>query len=116
MVLLPWAAAWRVALLWFLGWYTMFGFCLRVRSIGEHRGVPDTNELTSARHVDPFLWDRIGLYPHNISYHIVHHMFPSVPYYNLPKLHERLKRESPAYAQEALIEHGFSGVLGKLLV
>ena len=31
----------------------------------------------------------------NMNYHIEHHMFPMVPYYNLPKLHERLKPDMP---------------------
>jgi fatty acid desaturase len=31
----------------------------------------------------------------NMNYHIEHHMFPMVPYYNLPKLHEKLKEDLP---------------------
>ena len=31
----------------------------------------------------------------NMNYHIEHHMFPMVPYYQLPKLHERLKSDFP---------------------
>ena len=27
--------------------------------------------------------------PHNINYHLEHHLFPGVPFYNLPKLHTR---------------------------
>ena len=30
-----------------------------------------------------------------MEYHIEHHMFPSVPSYNLPKLHEHIKHELP---------------------
>ena len=32
----------------------------------------------------------------NMNYHIEHHMFPLVPYYNLPKLHELIKHDTPA--------------------
>lgn len=32
----------------------------------------------------------------NMNYHVEHHMFPLVPYYNLPKLHELLKHDLPA--------------------
>ena len=32
----------------------------------------------------------------NMNYHIEHHMFPLVPYYNLPKLHEEIKKDLPA--------------------
>ncbi|MEM1444999.1 MAG: NADH:ubiquinone reductase (Na(+)-transporting) subunit F [Planctomycetota bacterium] len=31
----------------------------------------------------------------NMNYHIEHHMFPLVPYYNLPRLHEIIKDDSP---------------------
>ena len=31
----------------------------------------------------------------NMGYHMEHHMFPMVPWYNLPKLHEHIKNELP---------------------
>ena len=31
----------------------------------------------------------------NMNYHIEHHMFPLVPYYNLPKLHAEIKYDLP---------------------
>lgn len=31
----------------------------------------------------------------NMNYHIEHHMFPAVPYYNLPALHEEIKDQLP---------------------
>jgi fatty acid desaturase len=31
----------------------------------------------------------------NMNYHIEHHMFPMVPYYNLAALHEEIKRDCP---------------------
>jgi fatty acid desaturase len=31
----------------------------------------------------------------NMNYHVEHHMFPMVPYYNLPKLHETIKHDLP---------------------
>lgn len=32
----------------------------------------------------------------NMNYHVEHHMFPMVPYYALPKLHELIKHDLPA--------------------
>jgi len=32
----------------------------------------------------------------NMNYHVEHHMFPLVPYHNLPKLHELVKPDMPA--------------------
>jgi fatty acid desaturase len=31
----------------------------------------------------------------NMNYHVEHHMFPTVPYYALPKLHEAMKADTP---------------------
>jgi len=31
----------------------------------------------------------------NMNYHVEHHMFPAVPYYNLPALHEEIKAYLP---------------------
>ncbi len=31
----------------------------------------------------------------NMNYHVEHHMFPMVPYYNLPRLHEVIKHDLP---------------------
>jgi fatty acid desaturase len=32
----------------------------------------------------------------NMNYHVEHHMFTMVPYYNLPKLHALLRKDLPA--------------------
>lgn len=32
----------------------------------------------------------------NMNYHVEHHMFPMVPYHQLPKLHEKIKHDLPA--------------------
>ena len=39
----------------------------------------------------------------NMNYHVEHHMFPLVPYHNLPKLHELVKDDCPA-AYNSILE------------
>jgi MocE subfamily Rieske [2Fe-2S] domain protein len=39
----------------------------------------------------------------NMGYHVEHHMFPMVPYYNLPKLHQLVKADMPP-AYNGLVE------------
>jgi fatty acid desaturase len=43
---------------------------------------------------------------HNIEYHIAHHLYPQVPFYNLPKLHEILM-QMPTYREKAHITDGY---------
>lgn len=38
----------------------------------------------------------------NMNYHVEHHMFPAVPYYNLPALHEEIKDQLAAPAPNTL--------------
>ncbi len=31
----------------------------------------------------------------NMNYHLEHHMYPTVPFYSLPKLHQQIKSQTP---------------------
>jgi len=37
----------------------------------------------------------LGFLDMNMHYHLDHHLFPQVPFYNLPKLHEKIKDQLP---------------------
>ena len=37
-------------------------------------------------------WLRWLIFPHNVNYHVEHHLYASVPQYNLPRLHAEMKR------------------------
>ena len=72
----------------------------RFRWISEHPydGSADVGYRTC--HVQGSLLERIFIAPLNVNYHIAHHLFPAVPLYNFPKLHQRLLQH-PVYQQEA---------------
>jgi fatty acid desaturase len=59
--------------------------------IGLHEDVLDHRLNTRTIYLDPFL----GFLYLNMNYHIEHHMFPLVPYYNLKALHEEMKHDCP---------------------
>ncbi len=46
----------------------------------------------------------------NMNYHVEHHMFPMVPYYALPALHEEIKDDLPA--ANASIWEGYKEMMG----
>jgi len=78
---------------WIVPSMTSFAFLLYVRSLAEHHGgtmVYDGDMLTGSRHLDATWWEKFLLAPHNVHYHVDHHLYPAVPYYNLPRLHALL--------------------------
>lgn len=82
------------------------------RFIAEHYGTPwDAGQLAGTRTivsnpVHSYLWN-------NINWHIGHHLYPSVPWYNLVELHELLKPEIAA--QGAVVDKSYTAVFLKAL-
>ncbi|MDB5898799.1 MAG: hypothetical protein JWP41_2401 [Ramlibacter sp.] len=83
-------------LLWVLPLVTVLQPVLRLRAILEHGAVDDLGSpLTAAR--TNRTWggalNRIAgavLFPHHVNYHLEHHLYPAVPHYRLPRLHQLL--------------------------
>ncbi|WEX78079.1 fatty acid desaturase family protein [Sinorhizobium numidicum] len=100
---------WReFVIYWLVPYFTFFCLFLYVRSVAEHFGSMDySDELTSSRTVYPHAWEKLFFAPHNINYHLEHHLYPGVPYYNLPELHAILMRNE-AYAAKAHITRGYT--------
>ena len=82
----------KYAVLWLLPALTLLQATLRLRAIAEHGAPPATDSpFTAARTnlVNPLL--RFFMFPHHVGYHIEHHLYPAVPHYRLPMLHELLR-------------------------
>ena len=99
----------QVALLWYLPAFTILPVILRIRSIAEHFGVEGTHELNTSRNYLCGFWEKSLLAPHNVGYHLDHHLFPSVPFYNLPVLH-RVLLEDHEYVASAHLNEGLVGL------
>ena len=90
------ALAWYAAL-WLLPLMTALQPILRLRAICEHGAVRDlSSPLTAARsnrtHGHWLNWlGRFLLFPHHVNYHLEHHLYPAVPHYRLPALHQLLQ-------------------------
>ncbi len=82
----------------------IFSLLNSVRFLAEHHGTPwEAGQLAGTRTVltnpiNTFFWN-------NINYHIGHHIYPSVPWYNLKELHELLLPRIEA--EGALVEKGY---------
>ncbi|RJG56606.1 fatty acid desaturase [Sphingobium terrigena] len=108
----PWR--WQILGLFIIPQFIWANLFNRIRAMAEHVGVPDDREITGTRTVIPTLLDRILIAPFNVSYHLEHHLFPSVPWTNLRRLHQHLMTD-PAYATGAHITQGYSGVIRELM-
>jgi fatty acid desaturase len=96
-------------ILWILPGATTLTLINRMRNLAEHYGVENENELNASRHVQPIWWERLIFAPCNICYHLEHHLFPSVPFYNLPQLHARLMQQDVFRAQAHLTQ-SYTGI------
>ena len=82
-----------VLALWILSMCSVTTTIVHIRSIAEHLAVEGTNELNTTRTVRPTWLERLLIAPFNVNYHLEHHMFPSVPWYNLNRLNRFLMRD-----------------------
>lgn len=83
---------WPQALvLWYLPLFTVLQVILRIRALMEHGAVSDTRSpLLAARTNLCPAWLAWTLFPHNVNYHIEHHLYPAIPHYNLPRAHREM--------------------------
>lgn len=107
---------WKYYLLfWFIPYLSTFFMFQYIRSVAEHFGeLAYDHLLTSTRTVKATFIEKVFIAPHNVGYHLEHHLYPGVPYYNLPKLHQALMQDTK-YAEKAHITKGYvKGLLNEL--
>ncbi|MEM9455154.1 MAG: fatty acid desaturase family protein [Myxococcota bacterium] len=103
-----WAA---FGLLWIVPLVTWTQLILHVRSIAEHFGFErGATRASQSRTTIASWWERLLIAPCHVGYHNEHHLYPSVPAYNLPALHRLLMR-NPAYAREVHISRSYTHAL-----
>jgi len=98
--------------LWILPLVTVVQAILRLRAIAEHGATTDfSSPLTAARtNVLPG-WLEWLIFPHHVNYHIEHHLYASVPHYNLPRLHREMAARGVLDGAEVV---PFRATLGKI--
>ena len=107
---------WKYYLLfWVVPYFSTFFMFQYIRSVAEHFGELAYDDiLTSSRTVLPNLLETFFISPHNVGYHLEHHLYPGVPFYHLPQLH-KLLMEQDAYKNKAHITVGYtSGLMNEL--
>jgi len=101
---------------WIVPLFTYFLWIIYVRGVSEHfGGIEDHNDLLEkTRHIEANLFERLFMAPNYIHVHIGHHLYPSVPFYNLGKLQQMLMK-NPDYARRAHVTHGYISFIKELL-
>jgi len=78
-----------------------------VRGIAEHGLMTAGNEFTDTRTVLSNWF--VSFMMCNLNYHLAHHLFPGVPWYNLRKVHELLKEHFAKAG--ASVYHSYTSLL-----
>jgi fatty acid desaturase len=61
-----------------------------VRGLTEHLGTPGKGDVIAKTRTVTSNW-LVSFLMLNLNYHLEHHLFPGIPWYNLPRLHQLLK-------------------------
>lgn len=100
-------------LLWTLPSMTFLQLYLRIRGIAEHAGYhPHADQRMNSRTVlNPV--QTFFCAPHFANYHLEHHLYPSAPCFQLPKVHKLMKSRGSIPA--ASLYTGYGQVIRELI-
>ncbi|MFI5306283.1 MAG: fatty acid desaturase family protein [Polyangiales bacterium] len=94
-------------LIWWLPAWTGYSVVLRIRSIAEHACVSDpADPLRQTRTTLAPGWLRFLIAPHHVNYHLEHHLFMTVPHFNLPSAHRLLRQAGVLDSAEVAPSYG----------
>ncbi|MBI3246485.1 MAG: fatty acid desaturase family protein [Deltaproteobacteria bacterium] len=102
-----------LVLYWIVPYCTLTQVFFRIRGAIEHGNVPDPANVyrqTRTYFITPLL--AFFFAPKQVNYHLEHHLYPSVPFYNLPRLHAVLR--DTVYPDEQAYCEAFPVSLRKL--
>lgn len=93
-------------LYWVLPIFTTLKAILRIRAVVDHFCTASSHPLAQSRTVLGSGWDKLIFSPCSIAYHGVHHLYPSIPYYNLKRAHH-LMMGNAQYAEHAHVSQNY---------
>ena len=91
---------------WFTPYFLVFPVAFTLNRLGQHYNIDPSHPLKWSTLMKPsHLWDFLFVYS---NYHLEHHYYPSVPFYNLRKVHMKLR---PLYSEVGLVPHTYREIL-----
>ncbi|KVW14648.1 fatty acid desaturase [Burkholderia cepacia] len=88
--------------LWIAARATVFHAITTFREMTDHYGLEPGGIFSYTRDIPDHGLSSVLLHPHHNGYHLTHHLFPHIPYLDLPEFHVHLKQIS-AFSQHAII-------------
>jgi fatty acid desaturase len=104
-------------LLWWVSYFTIYMFIIRIRNAAEHGNVPDLldkNPLKHARTTYASWWERLIFAPNYVNYHLEHHLRPNIPCYNLKAFHHYLCAKG--HMEDVKVAQGYMDVIRQLTI
>jgi len=95
-------------LLWFSARITVFHAITTFREMTDHYGLTPGGIFSFTREIPGNGVLSWLIHPHHNGYHLTHHLFPSIPYHQLPKFYEQLANLND-FAKRALVCHAYVG-------
>jgi fatty acid desaturase len=103
-----WAMAWK---LYMVPVFFVFPIAFALNRVGQHYDVdPDDPAKWATLVKGSWFWDAAYLFS---NYHLEHHYFPGVPFYNLPKLQRLLM---PFYEKRGMMPRSYGSLVWNYLV
>lgn len=93
-------------LFWLLPLITVYPSTLFLRELAHHGNYPDNGDFTNSRVYEGYWLEREIFFPFGEWNHVLHHMFPTIPWHKMRQAHETMMRYEP-YRENVIICDGF---------
>jgi fatty acid desaturase len=109
---IAWAGGWWIAWkLYVVPVFFVFPIAFALNRVGQHYDIdPDDPAQWATLVKGSWFWDVAYLFS---NYHLEHHYFPGVPFYNLPRLQKLLM---PFYEKRGMTSHGYGDLAWRYLI
>jgi fatty acid desaturase len=92
--------------LWVGAYLTTFSLFVRVRAIAEHAGMErSTDPFANTRMTRAGLLAKMTVAPHNVNFHLEHHLLPTVPQHRLARMHRLLLQRGALSPQNVALSY-----------
>jgi fatty acid desaturase len=109
---IAWIGGWWIAWkLYVVPIFFVFPIAFALNRVGQHYDIdPDDPAQWATLVKGSWFWDVAYLFS---NYHLEHHYFPGVPFYNLPRLQKLLM---PFYEKRGMTAHGYGDLAWRYLI